>query len=70
MKTEKNFYVCHTVIVVAFMVLVGTVVFVSGNYNYLWLLLSILVYQPWYKLSGIKRSDEDEGGVKNDQVES
>lgn len=70
MKTENTFYVCHAVIVVAFMVLVGTVVFVSCNYNYLWLLLSILVYQPWYKLSGIKRPDDDEGGVKNDQIES
>ena len=52
---EKNiYYICHTIIVVTYMVLVGVVVFVSSNYLYLWLLLAILVYQPWYKLKDVK----------------
>lgn len=67
MKAENIFYICHAVIVVAFMVLVGTVVFVSNNYSYLWLLLAILVYQPWYRLSEPKKTEH---GANAGQVES
>lgn len=67
MKAENIFYICHAVIVVAFMVLVGTVVFVSGNYSYLWLLLAILVYQPWYKLTETKKTEK---GASESQVNS
>ncbi|MCK8622611.1 hypothetical protein [Prevotella sp. E13-27] len=68
MKTENTFYVCHAVIVVAYMVLVGTVVFVSGNYSYLWLLAAIFVYQPWYKLTETKKPDV--GEVNDSQINS
>ena len=60
MKKENVYYICHTVIVVVYMVLVGAVVFVSGKYAYLWLLLAVLVYQPWHKLAEIKKPEATE----------
>lgn len=60
MKKENTYHICHAIIVVAYMVLVGAVVFVSNNFAYLWLLLAVLVYQPWHKLAEIKKPEATE----------
>ncbi len=59
MNKEKLYAITHTVIVVAFMILVGFVVYIKDNCDYLWLLGAILLYQPWYRLREIKLPEEE-----------
>lgn len=59
MKNNNLKYIAHAVIVVAFMGLIAFVISYTGKTAFLWLLLFILLYQPWNDLGGKKQESKD-----------
>ena len=60
MKDKNLKYIAHAIIVVAFMGLIAFVIYYTGKTAFLWLLLFVLLYQPWGDLKTKQEKNNEE----------